>query len=130
MMMSEFIDRTGFEPTAKEYAKIEEAYYDFDGDKDAFCKAFVKDGGARKLCKARAAEIDRLNSLLLESERQYKKDMADREKRIDELMFYTECWRELRSFLSEVVRDNTGEYPFAQDVLNLMRSIERKYERC
>ena len=85
MMMSEFIDRTGFEPTAKEYAKIEEAYYDFDGDKDAFCKAFVKDGGARKLCKARAAEIDRLNSLLLESERQYKKDMADREKRIDEL---------------------------------------------
>ena len=45
MMMSEFIDRTGFEPTAKEYAKIEEAYYNFDGDKDAFCKAFVKDGG-------------------------------------------------------------------------------------
>ncbi len=85
MMMSEFIDRTGFEPTAKEYAKIEEAYYDFDGDKDAFCKAFVKDGGARKLCKARAAEIDRLNSLLLESERQYKKDITDREKRIDEL---------------------------------------------
>lgn len=85
MMMSEFIDRTGFEPTASEYEKIEKAYYDFDGDKDAFCKAFVKDGGARKLCKARAAEIDRLNSLLLESERQYKKDMADREKRIDEL---------------------------------------------
>ena len=77
MMMSEFIDRTGFEPTAKEYAKIEEAYYDFDGDKDAFCKAFVKDGGARKLCKARAAEIDRLNSLLLESERQYKKDSCN-----------------------------------------------------
>ena len=75
MMMSEFIDRTGFEPTAKEYAKIEEAYYNFDGDKDAFCKAFIKDGGARKLCKARAAEI----------ERQYKKDVADREKRIDEL---------------------------------------------
>lgn len=85
MMMSEFIDRTGFEPTASEYEKIEKAYYDFDGDKDAFCKAFVKDDGARKLCKARAAEIDRLNSLLLESERQYNKDMADREKRIDEL---------------------------------------------
>ena len=85
MMISEFIERTGFEPTVKEYAKIEEAYYNFDGDKDAFCKAFVKDGGARKLCKARAAEIDRLNSLLMESERQYKKDVADREKRIDEL---------------------------------------------
>ena len=51
-------------------------------------------------------------------------------KRDDELMFYTECWRELRSFLSEVVRDSTGENTFSQDVLNLMRSIERKYERC
>lgn len=85
MMMSEFIGRTGFEPTASEYEKIEKAYYDFDGDKDAFCKAFAKNGEAQKLYKARAAEIDRLNSLLLESKRQYKKDMADREKRIDEL---------------------------------------------
>ena len=85
MMMSEFIDRTGFEPTAKEYAEIEAAYYDFDAAKADFCKAFVEDGGAQKLYKARAAEIDRLNSLLLESERRYKKDMTDRKKRIDEL---------------------------------------------
>lgn len=48
--------------------------------------------------------------------------------RDDELIFYMECWREMQSFLTEVVRDNTGEYPFAQDVLNLMKSIERKYE--
>ena len=52
MMMSEFIDRTGFEPTASEYERIEKAYYDFDGDKDAFCKAFVKDSGEKKICKA------------------------------------------------------------------------------
>lgn len=51
----------------------------------------------------------------------------NRTNREDELMFYVCCWRELRSFLAEVVRDNTGEYPFALDVLNLMRSIERKY---
>ena len=102
MMMSEFITRTGFEPTAKEYAKIEEAYYNFDGDKDAFCKAFVKDGGARKLCQNRAAEIERLNSLLMESDRQYMKDIADREKRIDELT--AELDRELEWKPSE----NTG----------------------
>ena len=111
MMMSEFIDRTGFEPTAKEYAKIEEAYYDFDGDKDAFCKAFVKDGGARKLCKARAAEIDRLNSLLLESERQYKKDMADREKRIDELT--AELDRELEWKPSDGAGTNMSQNDYA-----------------
>ncbi len=111
MMMSEFIDRTGFEPTAKEYAKIEKAYYDFDGDKDAFCKAFVKDGGARKLCKARAAEIDRLNSLLLESERQYKKDMADREKRIDELT--AELDRELEWKPSDGAGTNMSQNDYA-----------------
>ena len=112
MMMSEFIDRTGFEPTAKEYAKIEEAYYDFDGDKDAFCKAFVKERGARKLCKARAAEIDRLNSLLLESERQYKKDMADREKRIDELT--AELDRELEWKPSDGTGTNMSQNDYAR----------------
>lgn len=47
--------------------------------------------------------------------------------RDDELMFYVECWRDMQSFLAEVVMENTGEYPFAQDVLDLMRSIERKH---
>ena len=48
MMMSEFIERTGFEPTADEYAKIEEAYYNFDGDKNAFCKTFIDGHGQKK----------------------------------------------------------------------------------
>lgn len=51
-------------------------------------------------------------------------------KRDDELMFYVECWRDMQNFLAEVVRDDTGEYPFAQDVLDLMRSVERKNGRC
>lgn len=85
MMMSEFIARTGFEPTAKEYTKIEQAYYDFDGDKDAFCEDFIRNGGAQKFYKDRVAEIDRLNSLLLESERQHKRDIAESKKQIDEL---------------------------------------------
>lgn len=42
MLVSEFIDRTGYQPTAEEYAEIEQAYYVFDGDKDAFCKAWCK----------------------------------------------------------------------------------------
>lgn len=40
----------------------------------------------------------------------------------------TACWRELQSFLAEVVRDDTGEYPQAADFLKLMKSIERKVE--
>ena len=45
----------------------------------------------------------------------------------DEL-YYTACWRELQSFLTEVVLDDTGEYPQAADFLKLMKSVERKVE--
>lgn len=85
MMISEFIDRTGFEPTAREYAKIEDAYYNFDGDKDAFCKAFVAHNGEKQISKARAEEIERLNSQMMEMEKTFKKDIADRDRRIDQL---------------------------------------------
>ena len=47
----------------------------------------------------------------------------------DELVFYMNCWREMQSFLAEVVRDNFQEYPGAADVLKLMKSIERKFEK-
>ena len=40
MLMQEFIDRTGFEPTIEEYREIEQQYYDFAGDKNAFCAQF------------------------------------------------------------------------------------------
>lgn len=93
MMISEFIERTGFEPTADEYAKIEEAYYNFDGDKNVFCKAFVDGNGVSRICRARAEEISRLRSVILETEKQFKKDIADRDSRIEKLN--TELDREL-----------------------------------
>lgn len=46
----------------------------------------------------------------------------------DELVFYMNCWREMQ-FLVEVVCDNSQEYLGAADVLKLMKSIERKYEK-
>ena len=85
MMISEFIERTGFEPTASEYAKIEEAYYDFNGNKDEFCKAFVKNGGEKKIYKARAEEIAQLKSRLVEMEKQHKTETEAREKQIADL---------------------------------------------
>ena len=85
MMISEFIERTGFEPTASEYAKIEKAYYDFNGNKDEFCKAFVKNGGEKKIYKERAEEIAQLKSQLVEMEKQHKSEMEAREKQIAEL---------------------------------------------
>lgn len=43
MMMSEFIERTGYQPSNEEYAHIEESYYTFPGNKDEFCAQWKKD---------------------------------------------------------------------------------------
>lgn len=46
MLLSEFIERTGFMPTSDEYKALEELYYDWRGDKDDFCAYFVKNKDA------------------------------------------------------------------------------------
>lgn len=82
MMLSEFVERTGFEPLPFEYAKIEEAYCRYDGDKDAFCMAFVSGDGEKKIYQARAAEIERLNGKILEMDRDTKKAGEEYEKQL------------------------------------------------
>lgn len=64
MLVSEFIDRTGYQPTAEEYAEIEQTYYVFKGDKDAFCRAWSK-ANPHKACKLWAAvkEQERLSKV-------------------------------------------------------------------
>lgn len=116
MMMSEFIQHTGFEPTAEEYGKIEEAYYNFDGDKDDFCKAFAAGGGAKQICANRAQEIKRLRSQLLETEKQLKKDVEDRDRRIEQLT------AELDRELEWKPADNTGTNMDQKDYEHLARS--------
>ncbi|MDE7297335.1 MAG: hypothetical protein K2N94_00725 [Lachnospiraceae bacterium] len=51
MTVEEFEQRTGYYPSCKEYAAIEQAYADFPGDKDAFCEAYRanKDGIAGQI---------------------------------------------------------------------------------
>lgn len=82
MTLSEFINLTGFEPMAAEYAKIEEAYYNFDGDKDTFCRAFVAADGEKQVYQARAAEIERLHSKVLELDKTVQRSCAEYEKKL------------------------------------------------
>ena len=77
MMMSEFIERTGYEPTYEEYHHIEESYYEFDGNKDEFCKQWKKDyrdGHWAKELKLRMA--------LEEREAEYAKRVDEMEETI------------------------------------------------
>lgn len=85
MMMSEFIERTGFEPSAEEYENIEEQYYNFDGDKDAFCANWMAQGGILRCCKERAMKIEQLNSKILEIEHMSRMEDKKLQQRIADL---------------------------------------------
>lgn len=115
-MMKEFIERTGFEPTAEEYDKIEGVYYNFDGDKDDFCKTFVDAGGEKKICANRAQEIKMLRSQILETEKKCKKDIEYRDRRIKQLT------EELDRELEWKPADNAGTNMDQKDYEHLSRS--------
>ena len=85
MMMSEFIERTGFEPTAEEYAEIEEQYYSFNGDKDAFCINWKHNVGLAGMAKARAAKIAEMRSTAMETERHLMAEITKRDQQIARL---------------------------------------------
>ena len=89
MMMSEFIVRTGFEPSYEEYAEIEEAYYNFDGDKNAFCKAWVKAGEAERINRARLQKIQDLQKAM-EDER---KELTDRISKLEKQLEKEQEWK-------------------------------------
>ncbi len=78
MMIEEFEQRTGFYPTMKQYAAIERAYMDFDGDKDAFCKAYKKnaDGIAERIQRE-------VNMDILKQERDQAAELARRDTEIE-----------------------------------------------
>lgn len=51
MMIEEFEARTGIYPSIETYQVIEDHYYQFEGNKDDFCKAFKenRDGIAQRI---------------------------------------------------------------------------------
>ena len=85
MMMSEFIERVGFEPTAAEYAEIEQEYMGCDVDKDKFCKEWKKNGGIQRLCRMRARRIEELEAEVAMKDRQYEEMDARHSRQFNEI---------------------------------------------
>lgn len=97
MMLQEFEDRTGYEPMPEEYSLIEEAYMEFHGHKDDFCKRWLKDKKSghwdreyelRKKCSGLSKAVDELTELVTKyktdldkasEDRDYFHDIANRE---------------------------------------------------
>lgn len=71
MMLSEFTERTGFEPTVTEYADIEAGYMHRDIDKNQFCKEWVDNGGIQRVTRNRARKIEELEQQLERAKKQY-----------------------------------------------------------
>ena len=96
MMITEFIERTGIEPTAEEYEQIEQAYYQFSGDKDAFCKNFLKNKGVNKLLKGRASKIEEMKKALDNLRKQSGEEKEAANKEISSLKQQLDkelCWQ-------------------------------------
>lgn len=81
MMREEFEQRTGFLPTLSLYSIIEKYYTNFDGDKDAFCKAYKKnaDGLATKI--QREADMQEINAQIVA--KSYEARIAELEKALE-----------------------------------------------
>ena len=95
MLMEEFEKMTGFKPMPEEYEKIEAAYYDFDGGKEEFCRAWVH-GEAQRLVDDRARRIKQLESQITEQSKENtrrEKDLIDRIERLKKTIDKLEEWQ-------------------------------------
>ena len=96
MLLSEFYERTNIMPREGEYHFIELSYYDFDGDKDEFCKAWKRDKKSGKW------ELEyRLRREIEEQNEARKKQIEEMQEKIDSLVeladFYHEQYKLLKN---------------------------------
>lgn len=143
MMMSEFIERTGFEPTGEEYRAIEEEYMGCSEDKDTFCKNWKKNGGIQRLTRMRATKIENLESNVgvLEREKEYitckrdklRAEFHEAEKRISYLEAENESLKASLANLAEAdaqwrktvtnLKARIAEYKKAEEQLNTVKNL-------
>ena len=96
MMYHEFVERTKVEVSSEEYHFIELSYYDFDGNKDAFCKAWLKDRKSGKW------ELEyRLRKALEDQKKEYEAKLAKKEEDLNFYRPYFERAREAEKKLAQ-----------------------------
>ena len=85
MLYEEFTKLTGFYPTQEMYEEIEDEYYAFDGDKAAFCKAYVENVGgmAERITKRAHEEIERKRNAADDMIADLRDEVCDLKKRLE-----------------------------------------------
>lgn len=122
MMRSEFIERTGFEPTADEYAEIEQEYMGCDIDKDLFCKQWKKRGGIERMMRRRARRIEELEDSLKKAESDYDRMDAQYCTTINELR------NEKKAMQDKYDNDMKGRFDYESLLEEENKRLERQVE--
>ena len=126
MMIKEFVERTGFEPTAEEYGVIEENYINYGGDKDAYCKNFTETNQERYFSRRRAEKIEELKSRLAELDKQFKAELDKRDARIAELEAELDAELEWKPYDKAGTQMSRGEYERLAAGARIMNEQEAK----
>lgn len=106
MMKSEFIERTGFEPTEAEYREIEAEYMGCDIDKDEFCKTWKKQGGIQRLMRLRARRIEELEAELVKEKNDHDRMDAQYCEKINRLNEEKNSELDILKHDNEVLKSN------------------------
>lgn len=106
MMKSEFIERTGFEPTEAEYREIEAKYMGCDIDKDEFCKTWKKQGGIQRLMRLRARRIEELEAELVKEKNDHDRMDAQYCEKINRLNDEKNSELDILKHDNEVLKSN------------------------
>lgn len=87
MMIEEFEARTGIYPSIETYRVIEEHYYQFDGNKDDFCKAVKenRDGIAQRIQRSANNRRQRMVRDLRADRSKKEKGVRDLEEEVERL---------------------------------------------
>lgn len=97
MMYSEFVARTKKTVSPEEYHYIEASYYEFDGNKDEFCKAWLKD-----LKSGKWALEYRLRKTIDEQKAEYEERLQAKQEYLDFLNPYFDRAREAEAKLQRI----------------------------
>lgn len=95
MTIQEFQQLTGFYPTDDFYSFIEEAYYNFNGSKQAFCKAYKqnKDGLAERIAREYNLATTSTREMLETQQRKASEELEAKVKRLEEALEREQEWQ-------------------------------------
>lgn len=103
MTYREFTERTGIYLDNNMYSAVEDAYYNFNGDKDAFCKAYKanKDGLAEKIASAACTKFRMSMDKKDEEFYEVRDDLEEANDKIKRLEAQLEREQEWKPYIDE-----------------------------